>query len=130
MGAISNNMEVLMASTMTTLDDLFKRYYDGCVTEALNDVFLEIEVVETIIDTEIVTIDSLAERTLAPELNQSLSQVDLKAEKLGFGIEFKEFHLYWYGQGLSLLILILTLATLLIGFDEVRTYLTALLSTQ
>ncbi len=119
-----------MASTMTTLDDLFKRYYGGCATEALNDVFLEVEVVEAIIVTETVTVDSLAERTLAPELNQSLSQVDLRADKLGFGIEYKGFRLIWYGQGLSLLILVLTLATLLIGFDQVHTYLNALLSTQ
>jgi hypothetical protein len=125
MGAISNDMEVLMASTMTTLDDLFARYYEICVTEALNDVFVETEVVETEVDPETIAIDTLAERVLASKLNRSLSQVNLETETLGFGIEFKGFRLYWYGRGLSLLILVLTL-----GSDLVRVFMAALLSTQ
>jgi len=115
---------------MTNLDDLFERYYGPRVTETLNDVTIEVEVVEDGVEQDTTTIDALAERWLASQLNQSLSHGDLKVGSLGFGIEFREFRFYWYGSGLSLLIVISTFATLTLGYEVAHSLILTLLGTQ
>jgi len=121
-----------MASTMTNLDGLFERYYGSRVAEALNDVTVEVEIVEDtgVEPKDTTTIDALAERWLASQLNQSLSHGDLKVGSLGFGIEFREFRFFWYGNGLSLLIFISTFATLTLGYEVAHSLILTLLGTQ
>ena len=119
-----------MAPERTKLDELVRKYFDSSVAEALNNVVVYKEIAIEAERDLVITLDSLAERQLTPEVNQSLPHVDVKAEVVGFGLELKELRLYIQGRGLSILILLLTLASFILGSDKIQFWLRTILSTQ
>jgi hypothetical protein len=113
-----------MLSTKT-VNDLAERVLGSELVRVLHEA--DVEHAAPVSGVEVLTVDDLAKRYLTPQVIQAFPKVDFKAEEIGIGLEVKELHAYFRMRGLSLLIILLTLAALAIGADPVLALLRSLL---
>lgn len=101
-----------MNVTTISLDDLSLVKLDKEVNEAVD----EIELIACSFPPREACVEDLAKRTLSPDINRSLPDVDLVVKEFGIEIESDGFRINIYGRDISLVVVLATTVALLISW--------------
>lgn len=108
-----------------SVDSLARRVLGEELYESINRA--KIQAVKLPPDDPHISVDDFGRKHLPEEVDRALSKIDHKAGQIGVGLQIKELRIYGQGGGFSLLLVILILAHLLTGIDDLIVLARALL---